>query len=260
MNIIKKILIPFDFSETSLNALRYAISFANDEDNLELSLLHVVSKDLELQQNKIEEDFENILVTLRKTSESNITYKIDKGELISTITKHQKGLNANMIIMGTHGSNEQENTNASALIKRVDCSVIIVPNTYNSKFKLNKIAVTLDKERVDDSKVLNILLDTTRRFNAEVHALTILTDDSSYSEADESNENLLQYYLENFYSHHSFPKGTDIEKAVFDYVKKHKIDMLCILPRHHSHKNQPSEGKLVSAFTKHTNLPLLILD
>lgn len=257
MSIINKILIPFNFSETSKNALSYAVNFAKDKKEVELNLLHIIQKNDDKQ--KIAEKLDKITTKFQQRTDSKIKYTIKIDELVSGIIKYQNESASDIILIGTSGSEHEENTNTSELIRLADCSVLVIPNTYK-KFKLKRIAVSLDKEKIDDSKVLNTLLDTTRRFASKVLALTILNEGDSYKQVDESNDKLLEYYLEKFYSHHSFLKSSDIEKGIFDYVKENKIDMLAILPRHHSYKRTPSEGKLVNVLAKHAEIPLLILD
>lgn len=257
MSIIKKILIPFNFSETSKNALNYAVNFANDKKEIELHLLHVIKESS--NKEKIREELADIASEFQKLTDSKITFSVNVGELVSIIIAYQNESESDIILIGTSGSDDGENTNTAELIRRADCSVIVVPKS-NKKFRLKRIAVSLDKEKIDDAQVLNFLLDTTRKFASKVYAVTVLDEETNYSDVDESNEKLLQYYLEKFYSHHSFLKSSDIEKGIFKYTKDNKIDLLTILPRHHSRKHTPSEGKLVNALVKHAQVPLLILD
>ncbi|NNC71025.1 MAG: universal stress protein [Flavobacteriaceae bacterium] len=259
MSIIKKILIPFNFSEPSTNALNYALNFAKDKKEVELNLIHVFEQNNKKTKEEIQKQFEIIIEQFQKRTQSKIKSTIINDELLSGIINYQIQSKSDIILMGTQGSEGEESTITSQLIQKADCSVLVIPKTYH-KFKLKRIAVSIDKEKIDDPKVLDKLLDTTRRFTAKVFALTILNESESYSEVDESNEIFLQYYLEKFYSHHSFLKRTDIKKGIFDYVKENKIDLLAILPRHHSYQRTPSEGKLVSVLVKHATVPLLILD
>ena len=67
-----------------------------------------------------------------------------------------------------------------------------------------------------DKKVLKTLLDIARTFNSRVHVLTIYKESVYDEEAiKESNENLLQYYLEHFYADHTFIKSEDVEMKNF---------------------------------------------
>jgi len=258
MNIVKKILIPFDFSEASLNALNYAVNFSNKEEEMELELLHIISSDIEVINN-IDSDLKRIASKYTNDLKKPIKWSIHTTTLSDTVLKYQQQQKFDLIIMGTKGTHEDENTTTAKLIHKIDCSILVVPEKYK-KFALKKIALTIDKNKINDTDILKILLDTTRRFDASVEVITILNNESAYSNADDHNENLLQYYLENFYSDHSFIRSSDIEKGIFDFVKDHNIDMLTILPRNHAKKMTPSKGKLVNLIAKHSKIPVLALD
>ena len=114
----------------------------------------------------------------------------------------------------------------------------------------------------DSRTPLYVLLDVSRRFNARVHVLTVhqATVEMGYSEEDESNETTLQYFLEMFYSHHSFAENEDIEQGIKEYIEKYDIDMLAIMPKTHLKNNEASEGRLTRHLTLHSDIPLLVLD
>ena len=116
-------------------------------------------------------------------------------------------------------------------------------------------------EKIEDKAVLGTLLDLARSFDARVHVLTIYKESVYDEEAiKESNENLLEYYLEHFYADHTFIKSEDVEQGILDYIKKKNIDMLTILPRNHTEKSTPSEGRLTKLLTLHSEIPVLALD
>jgi hypothetical protein len=141
-----------------------------------------------------------------------------------------------------------------------DLPVLVIPPNY--VFQLNKILLALGEDEMHDTATLNVLLDVSRNWNAEVHVLTVSKNKKNpgYSEADERNENSLKYYLENFYSHHSFSENEDIVQGIDDYIKKHNIDMLAIMPNTHSRASKPSKGKLTQVLTLKSNIPVLVLD
>ncbi|MFD1079757.1 adenine nucleotide alpha hydrolase family protein, partial [Longispora fulva] len=122
--------------------------------------------------------------------------------------------------------------------------------------------LSVGQEHIADRSPLYVLLEVSRKFKAQVHVLTVQKTPVAvaYSEVDESNENTLQYYLEMFYSHHSFSENEDIEKGILEYIEKHDIDMVAIMPNTHLKIGEPSEGRLTRFLTLHSNVPLLVLD
>lgn len=264
MKDITKLLVPFDISTTTESALQYAINFAGDDQQIEIFLIHVYEQP---NSAPIQKELEDKIASIRKENpyfRGSITWILQSGDLIESILETQKQREIDLVIMGTKGAKEETTlTNTSRLVLEADCPVIAIPENYNEKeFAVKKIALVLGQNEIDDASVLEVLLDVARRFRSEVHVLTICNEEGTYgySEVDERNENTLEYYLENFYSHHIFQENADIEKGIFDYINEKEIDMLAILPRIHAKKDKPSEGRLTKLLTLHTEVPLLTID
>ncbi len=261
MKDITKILVPFDLSTTTESALEYAVNFASDDKTIEILLTHIYTSEEAPIQKKLEDRIEKIKKDY-PLFRGTLNWALKSGDLVENILKTQKEHQADIIIMGTKGSDTETTlTNTSKLVVKADCPVIAIPENTR-EFGIKKIALVLGKNEIDDASVLEVLLDIARRFHSEVHVLTICNENESYgySEVDEKNESTLEYYLENFYSHHTFQENADIEKGIFDYINDKEIDLLAILPRNHAKKNKPSEGRLTKLLTLHTEVPLLTID
>ncbi|WP_299215205.1 universal stress protein [uncultured Aquimarina sp.] len=262
MKDITKIIVPFDTSTTTERALDYAINFAGDDQSIEILLTHIsdVSEDISIY-NILDER----IAQIKKDNpyfRGTLNSVIKSGDLVENILEAQKEFQADLVIMGTKGAeDESAATNTSRLTLEADFPVIAIPEN-TKEFGVKKIALILGQKEIEDAAVLGTLLDVARRFQAQVHVLTICNEDGcyGYTPADEKNENAIEYYLENFYSHHTFQENTDIEKGVFEYIKDKEIDLLAILPRNHAKKNGPSEGRLTKLLTLHTEIPLLTID
>ncbi|WP_051205470.1 universal stress protein [Salinimicrobium xinjiangense] len=259
---MKNILIPFDFSEVSLNALEYAVKFADQDLNITLSLLHI--SDGKTKEEEIDKKFKDVLQKYESPLNPGFETYIRQGELSTTIINLQKELKIDLVIMGTKGAELGEEdiaTRTSRFVKEADLPVLVIPEKVKT-FRLNTIILTVGREKIADRSPLYVLLDVSRKFKAQVHVLTVHKSEvlSGYSEEDESNENTLQYFLEMFYSHHSFSESEDIERGILEYIERHDVDMLAIMPKTHLNNGEASQGRLTNVLTLHTNVPLLVLD
>ena len=259
---MKNILVPLDFSKVSLNALDYAVKFADKDPSIQIYLLHI--KDGSLLENQINESFDKVIKKHQKPLNPKLHRLIRSGELVSTIIEIQQELKVDLIIMGTRGAEMDEEdlvTRTSKFVHEADLPVLVIPEKYK-KFRLDTIILSVGQERIADRSPLYVLLEVSRKFKARVHVLTVQKTPVAvaYSENDESNENTLQYFLEMFYSHHSFSENEDIEKGILDYIEKYDIDMLAIMPNTHLKDGVASPGLLTRFLTLHTNVPLLVLD
>ena len=263
MSSLKKILIPFDFSEASLNGLEYAINFVGDKRSINIIAMYVGAMPLSASDNeKLEKDFLKLLDSFEVKLKMAPKFITDTGEVISTILSAQEQNNADLIMMGTMGDKvtDEAITNTSKLVLEANCPVVSIP--YGTSIKDPKnIALVMGGEKIDDKEVLETLLEVARTFDARVHVLTIYKD-SVYDEQaiKETNENLLEYYLEHFYMDHTFRKSKDVEEGILDYIKEKNIDLLTILPRNHTERSTPSEGRLTKLLTLHSEIPILALD
>lgn len=257
---MKNVLIPFDFSEVSLNALQYAVRFADQDPAIQLILLHITNENEE----EVNKKFDKILKKYKTPLNPEIKTLIKKGDLVPSILNIRQELGVDLVLMGTAGAEPGEEdiaTRTSKLVQAADLPVLVVPKNFK-KFRLNTIILTVGNEKIADRAPLYVLLEVSRRFKAQVHVLTVHKNQAmaGYSEDDEINETTLQYFLEMFYSHHSFAENEDIEKGILDYIEKYDLDMLAIMPKTHLKNGEASEGRLTRLLTLHTNVPLLVLD
>lgn len=259
MKKISTILVPFDFSRTSKKALDYAVSFVGQNKKMKIILGYISNGQ---NQDKLEKSF---IDTLDKYKIKNqIEWSVTSGFLTDSLMKIQGEKNIDLIIMGTLGidtGGEVQITNTSDLVLNIDCPVLVVPYSVE-EFKIKNIALVLGKEEIEDHKILGVLLDVASKFNAKVHVITIKNrpETYGYSNADMTNENTLAYYLENFYSDHTFIENPDVVEGILSYASEKAIDMLAILPRNHSKESEPSEGHLTRLLTLHSKIPVLAID
>lgn len=260
MDKISTILVPFDASPAARIALEYTVDFAKNDKNIEISLVHVSNND----DTGIEKLFETMQAQYKKDLAKPMKLIMETGSLTESLLNIQKTHNIDLVIMGTSASEENEVkliSNTSKVVSEIDCPALVVPENFQ-EFQIKNIALVLGKEEIDDRNALGFLLGVARKFNAQVHVLTIenTSEMYGYSKADETNENLLEYYLENFYSEHTFLENPDIVKGILSHVAEKEMDIIAILPRNHAKKSNPSEGRLTEMLTLKSPIPILAID
>ncbi|WKN42529.1 universal stress protein [Tunicatimonas pelagia] len=261
MSKIKKILIPVDFTEISENALKYLNGLIDNDDTTEIVLLHVTEAKLsEEKQKEAEAAFHQLAKRVLSSLTASYSFQQKSGELVPAILAAQAETGADLILIGTKGSEmveEQATSNTANLVLEANVPVLVVPE--EASFAMNNIALALDKNEIDDFFLLSPLHAIARKFDAAVHVLTIQTDKNQVASHGE-NAGLLEYYLETLDHHCAFPQNTDIELGISDYVAENNIDLLVMLPRVHATTGVPSEGRLIKLLTLRTKVPLLSLD
>jgi len=260
MNKISTILVPYDFSKAAQAGFRYAVDFAGQRAGIHLRLCFIMD---EGSADALKTAFEDLTKGLSKAFRAKISWtSLIPGSVEGLLDKSREEP-TDMIIMGTSGSGDPGvTTKTSELVLSAPCPVLVVPMDTPEEFSLSRIALVLGPNEIDDPSLLGTLLDVSRKHGAQVTVLTIENEPGTYgySPEEERNEHLLEYYLESFYSHHAYIKNENVVEGIFDYVDKHEIDMVAILPRKHSKEGTPSEGRLTRILTLQTKTPLLAIE
>src|SRR5690606_9686096 len=258
-------LIPFDFSSVSMNALEYAVKFAAGKEEARIDLLYISKTKMKVNEEKeLKIIFDSLVSKFQGAGKPSINYHFKTGNFTDTIVDMHSSLDIDLVIMGTSGGENgvaSPVTRTSGLVLAADLPVLVIPEEYKF-FKLKKILLALGEDVMHDTSTLNLLLDVSIGSKAEVDVITVNRNPENigYSEADERNENTLQYYLEMFYSHHSFAKNEDILEGIDNYIKKNEVDLLAIMPKTHSTISPPSKGKLTREVILKSEIPVLVLD
>ncbi|MDO4460919.1 MAG: universal stress protein [Bacteroidia bacterium] len=165
---MKKIIVPLDFSETSLCALKTGISIAN-KLSAELRIIYVgnkekLAKGFEILGNKetseVQQLLDNLLLENRQSyyvKGGKMDYKIRTGIVADEIIGQAKYDDAVMIVMGSHGVSGITKSwiggNAYRVICNAPCPVLVIrPDmVYDSNF--SRIAVPIEIGKASRYKV-----------------------------------------------------------------------------------------------------------
>lgn len=274
---MKKILVPYDFSESSQYALDYATQLASKFSS-SLTLLHVAqipvigaefgfissSYPLNEKENKvgltelatkIREDFSSIY-------EVNTHYEI--GNPTDTITEYcnQKGFD--LIVMGISGHGNQFmkitfGSTAISVSKQVMTPMLIVP----PKCKFNEVhniayASDYDKE-VERSLAIDRVKQFKNLFQANLQILHVLPEGHELNKTESTIDKFIEQKL--YTDKHVTYSISDnnISDALLEFVKEHHSDMIVVEPKEHSIFHQlllPSITNQVAFFSP---VPVLII-
>jgi len=259
MKTISTILVPYDYSPSAERALGYAVEFVASEE-IKINLIYVSEK---ANKDKMRVTYDNLCEKYEGKLKVPMMWSLGwDGSVTDIIIEARQDKKADLIIMGTSGTaGGKEITQTSKLVKNANCPVLVIPED-STTMKLKNISLVLGKNEIDRPNSLNTLLSISQRFDAKVHVLTVQNTPGTfgYSKSDQSNENMLMYHLENFYSEHTFIENPDIIEGIFSYANNHDIDMIVILRRNHAKNATPSEGLLTEELVLRTKIPVLTIE
>ena len=125
-------IVPYDFSEVADKAIQYALHIGRHVDT-EIKLVHLAKdKPKGMAKVKLLEDVKSKLTI---PAGVEITTLVKVGDIFSDIGKIAKKEQAQLIIMGTHGSKGMQwlfGSYAMKILKSADCPFLIIQKNMNT--------------------------------------------------------------------------------------------------------------------------------
>lgn len=280
--VVNKILVPLDFSESSIDALDYAVHIAEIFGS-ELHLLHVVEtyefnssyRDDETARQIIElglnKKFDAIANPRIKETEKDIktVYHHRVGKIYNQIVKHADEISADLIVMGTHGTSDNLNfkkfmlgSNANRVVHAAPCPVLTVKNHEHS-IDFNKILLPIDITKETTQKVAYAKA-ISKVFGSEVHVFAV----SSYIDEYVENASKLKRRLDavadelassGVKTFTCLERNENINHAIFEYSKKNDMDLILIMTRQEKKWEEFLIGSLAKKVIVGADAPVLSL-
>lgn len=170
--LMKRILVPIDFSENSLNALGFGVQIAN-KLNADLRIIHVKTKKKEyryiqkgveaLLNNDVEEWLTEISENFRSkyyVPKGVFDYKVREGNVFKEISNQAKYDDTALIVIGTHGTSGFEDKWIGSNAYRLVCSSPVSVLTVRPERKwrgIDKIVLPISCSKSSRQKVPSVV-------------------------------------------------------------------------------------------------------
>ena len=186
----RAIIVPVDFSQTSLNALMHAADHAERFNN-DIVMVHVLEESYlaslfggnssknELIRTGIEMKFNELKSTvLAKHPLVKIDTLIYEGKVYKAIVEISEKMGCDSIIMGTKGAEgiEQIIGSTSARVMSYANVPVIIVNEFPKKGRYEKLVLPIDLTKESKQKV-TWAIHIAKKYNAEVHIISEIEDD-----------------------------------------------------------------------------------
>jgi nucleotide-binding universal stress UspA family protein len=258
---MKDVIIPVDFSETSLNAARYAAAMLSGKPETRVILYNMFTE--EEEADTVGAYLENLKSELlQKGVTSNIECIKEYGDdLIDCLGRlaHQKS--AELIVMGITEKEEWKKvfvgSNTLKMAEQNVCPVMIIPpvSQYNG---IKNIALTSDFKDVTNSTPILAIKSVLELFNASLHIVNVdnehyvaLTDE--YLAERAKMQSMFAEFNPEFY----FIGMNDFYEAVEQFCKDRNIDLLVMIPRNHSFIDRIFSSSHTKKLAFQSSVPIL---
>ncbi len=242
---IRKILIPFDFSDTAALSMEHAIFMAKLL-KADIYLLHIVetttfpssiSHAFSGFEKKVEEASNEKLRELSEQihREHGIQVHIitEVGKIYKRIVHTAKQTHADIIIMGTHGASGSSyiiGSNTTRVVQEAPCPVISV-QTHAKKVGFSKIALPID-DSVESRQKVNFALEIAKHYNSHVVVIGLMRNGN---EDYQRKFRIKIEQVEDFLKDHGisteciFKTGDDLAKNTLQSSTEIEADLLVIM-------------------------------
>lgn len=268
---MKKFLVPIDFSDTSLNAARYAVELVKQIPEVHITLYHVYSR-ISLATLTSKEEGSRQLVSeaeLKSVQEkiadgnTNISCVAEEGSFVENISDYVMGNYIDMVIMGITGSSRITQvfmgTNTLNVIRHINCPVMIIPPDAKCT-GIKKVLFTSDFKDVARTtpfvalkKILDVFQPHLDILNVDSEHYVELTEDFKIER--EAMEDKLGTYNPAF----SFLRAYDFLDGINSFVETKNIDAIITVPRKHSFLSQLFKTSHTKKLAYYSHVPIIAI-
>lgn len=245
---MKKVLVPVDFSEESMNALRFAVDLTAKSGG-EIGLLHIIAMPVLQDSPRMPvERYRGPLIDKMKTAahfkflqliqehnRENVRISTDvlvNNHIHQTIAKHAEKHNFDTVIMGTRGASGIREwiigSNTEKLVRTCPVPVLAVKK-YTPGLRVKNIVFPnmLDTEHQEDLVTKIKVLQNF--FQAELHIVWINTPAVSKPDADvrQRLKEFARRYMLKDYTIHVF-NFTDEETGILEFTRQINGDLIAM--------------------------------
>ncbi len=192
----RKILIPIDFSETSMLAIKHGAFMAKYTKG-DVYLVHIINahylsqnvflptlqlEDKAEYEKKVEVRLSELSAQIARDYEVTVTPVVKIGNPTHEVNNVAKEISADLIVMGTHGYSPLEELviggTAMKVITRSHCPTMAM-SSEATRLGYSKIILPIDNSAHTRQKV-NYALELAKEFSAHVYALGLLDKDEEH--------------------------------------------------------------------------------
>jgi nucleotide-binding universal stress UspA family protein len=231
------VIVPVDFSETSLNATRYAAQLLAGHYGVTMLLYHHYSKSSE--EKSSEKDLLDLKQQLNSKYVVNIETLAHRGEdFIDDMEKAVRHRRADLVIMGITGRSPLGQlligSNTLKFAETRACPVLIVPERATFK-EVKHVMLASDFKNSFNTTPSGPIKDFLQTFRPQFHVVNV--DPEHYvaiSEAYEREKADFEEMFREFNPEFYFMRLFDIDEALNLFAREKNIDLIIAVQKQHS--------------------------
>lgn len=235
-----KYLIPWDFTPVAENALKYAIKFCSAGEGCSLvELVHVVQTGGLFSKSKVSEadareKFKEDQQRIKEQYGIEVKTTLMEGNLFDTISEYASEIQANMVIMGTHGIKGVQKLTGSWALKVIAGSEIpflVVQDAPLREKVFEHIVMSIDF-RDEEKEKIHWAIKVATQYGAKIHIIIPNAFDSGVQKKINYNLAFAKKHLEGYNIEseiHNAAKGKSFQEEIVNLAVDIEADLILIM-------------------------------
>lgn len=269
---MNKIIVPIDFSDTSVNAAKYAIGLAKTIPGSHITLYHVYSnisfstltaKDSHSRQMVSEDELHSLKEKIGDGFQA-ISCVAEAGSFVEALATYTLGNHIDLIIMGITGSSRITQvfmgTNTLNVIRNTSCPVMIIPPDA-SYAGLKKVVFASDFKDVARTIPFSSIKKVLDAFGKP--SLDILNVDSEHfvelTDEFKIERQAMEEKLGEYAPEFSFLRAYDFVDGISSFVESKHIDAIINVPHKHGILSQLFKTSHTKKLAYHSRVPIIAI-
>ncbi|MFZ9386630.1 MAG: universal stress protein [Chitinophagaceae bacterium] len=255
-----RVIIPVDFSETSLNAARYSARMLAGKDHT-LAILYTNFESPDDEDICINFQ-ESLKWEFQKAGVKNVECEREMGgDLIDNISRLAHTIRATLIVMGITGKSAIRaamfGSHTLKLIDRNLYPVMIIPPDAAYK-GLKKVAFASDLKNVEDVTPSALISSVLEMFDPKLHIVHVHKEAyPSLPPELEYGKNKLAEMFSRFSLEFNFIIRNDFFAAIDRFILEQDIDAIITIPKHQSNATSIFKSTHTKRLAYHSHIPIL---
>jgi nucleotide-binding universal stress UspA family protein len=271
---MKNILVPMDFSKASLNAAKYAVSFA-EALGANLHLLNVIPApgiiddsilaSVLIMQAELSENNHRLMKeevdSLSKKANVEIKSVVAEGLPSDVIAEVAKELKADLIIMGMKGkgkSNSVFGSTATAVIRKSGFPVLVIPENGDYQ-PIRNITFASDFDPDVESDSYDLLIKLVQKLYIPVYILNVQKKNCALGAERAIGKMKTSLAFSSLHPEFYSVYDRNVEEGIHTFIEKNPTDVLAMVAHPHNLFERMFGTVHTKEMSYQTKIPLLIL-
>jgi len=281
---MKTYLVPVDFSETSINAAKFAAALSHQTDVKEIILLNayyvspyetilpnpdmVLLREEEIEQNAADRihRLEQIKKQLQKLVNTgvSITTHLNRSHLLRAVVENVISRKADVVFMGIKGNSSINDAHIGSHVIKISKAspvpVIVVPTSYHFE-NIKRVVVACDFNRVTETVPLETLK---RLLSKKPYELLVVNIDKDAKHVQQdaqqmAEETALYGMLEEFHPQYFYIYKPDVINGILEFAAEKDAQLVIALPHKYSFLQSLLHNSVSQQLAEAAAVPVLLL-